>query len=130
MVRKLRLLVVDDCAADRLLVKTALADAFPDASLQAVGSTRNEFQAILDDDEFDLLVADYTLGWADGFEVMSRVRQRWPGCRAILFTGMPSDKLFARAINAGFDACLTKDAGMEPLAAAVGAALASEARIR
>jgi DNA-binding NarL/FixJ family response regulator len=98
--------------------------AFPEARLSVVGSSLREFQKALEDAECDLVVADYSLGWADGFEVMRSVRQRWPQCRAILFTVMPSDRLFARAMRAGFDACLTKSSSLEPLTMAVEGALA------
>jgi DNA-binding NarL/FixJ family response regulator len=120
----MRLMVVDDSPLDRLLLNKTLSKAFPDARLSVVGSSLSEFQAALEDAECDLVVADYSLGWGDGFEVMRSVRQRWPECRAILFTVMPSDRLFAQAMSAGFDACLAKSGSMEPLTVAVEGALA------
>jgi DNA-binding NarL/FixJ family response regulator len=117
-------MVVDDSPMDRLLLTRSLSVAFPEARLSVVGSSLSEFQAALEDAECDLIVADYSLGWADGFEVMRSVRQRWPECRAILFTVMPSDQLFAQAMRAGFDACLAKSSSMEPLTVAVQGALA------
>ena len=129
MDQKMRLLVVDDSPIDRLLLTRVLGNAFPEATLRVVGSTKIEFQAALEDDEYDLLVADYSLGWADGFEVMRSVRQRWPDCRAILFTVMPSDRLFGQAVSAGFDACLTKSSSLEPLTVAVEGALARSGKL-
>jgi two-component system capsular synthesis sensor histidine kinase RcsC len=120
----MRLMVVDDSPIDRLLLRRGLAEAFPDASLRVVGASRREFLATLDETECDVVVADYSLGWADGFEIMRRVRERWPECRAILFTVMPSDQLFSRAMKAGFDACLTKSTDLEALTLAVEGALA------
>lgn len=120
----MRLIVVDDSPIDRLLLTRSLSTAFPDASLSVVGSSLSEFQAALENTECDLVVADYSLGWGDGFEVMRSVRQRWPECRAILFTVMPSDRLFAQAMSIGFDACLAKSSSMEPLTFAVESALA------
>jgi DNA-binding NarL/FixJ family response regulator len=124
----MRLMVVDDSPLDRLLLTRSLSAAFPDARLSVVGSSLSEFQDALEDAECDLVVADYSLGWADGFEVMRSVRQRWPQCRAILFTVMPSDRLFAQAMSAGFDACLAKSSSMEPLTFAVEGALALSGR--
>jgi DNA-binding NarL/FixJ family response regulator len=121
---KIRLLVVDDSPIDRLLLTKGLSRAFPYADLRVVGSSKIEFQAALESEECDLLVADYSLGWADGFEVMRSVRQRWPQCRAILFTIMPSERLFSQAMSAGFDACLTKSGTLGPLTVAVEGALA------
>ncbi|HEV3111976.1 MAG TPA: response regulator [Candidatus Binataceae bacterium] len=120
----MRLLVVDDSPIDRLLLTRALTSAFPDAYLRVVGASMKEFEAALEEDPCDLLVADYSLGWADGFGVMDTVRRRWPKCRAILFTVMPSDRLFSQAMSAGFDACLTKSSSLEHLTLAVKSALA------
>ncbi len=115
----MRLLVVDDSPIERLQLTRALMRAFPDANLRVVGSSLKEFQTAVGDGPYDMLVADYSLGWADGFEVMRSVRRRWPDCRAILFTVMPSDRLFSQAMSAGFDACLTKSKSLEHLTLAV-----------
>ena len=123
-------MVVDDSPIDRLLLEKELAEVFPDASLRVVGASKKEFLATLEEPECDLVVADYSLGWADGFEVMHSVRERWPECRAILFTVMPSDQLFSRAMRAGFDACLTKSADLEALTMAVYGALARGGKLR
>jgi DNA-binding NarL/FixJ family response regulator len=60
---------------------------------------------------------------------MRKVRERWPECRAILFTVMPSDRLFAQAMSAGFDACLTKSPDLEALTLAVRGALARSGKL-
>jgi DNA-binding NarL/FixJ family response regulator len=132
----MKFMVVDDSPIDRLIIKKGLATAFPDASLCVIGASRTEFQNTLEKTEYDLLktgydllVADYSLGWADGFEVMRKVRERWPECRAILFTVMPSDRLFAQAMSAGFDACLTKSPDLEALTLAVRGALARSGKL-
>ncbi|HKD68376.1 MAG TPA: response regulator [Candidatus Binataceae bacterium] len=124
----MRLLVVDDSPIDRLLLTRALTNAFPEANLCVIGSDIKEFEAAVEEAPCDLLVADYSLGWADGFEVMRGVRRRWPECRAVLFTVMPSDRLFSQAISAGFDACLTKSNSVEPLALALEGILAADGR--
>jgi DNA-binding NarL/FixJ family response regulator len=126
---KMKFMVVDDSPLDRLIIKKGLATAFPEASLSVIGASRTEFQKTLEKTEYDLLVADYSLGWADGFEVMRKVRERWPECRAILFTVMPSDRLFAQAMSAGFDACLTKSPNLEALTLAVRGALARSGKL-
>ena len=126
----MRLIVVDDSPIDRLLLGRGLAKAFPDANLNVIGASRAEFLETLGETECDLVVADYSLGWADGFEVAREARERWPECRAILFTVMPSEQLFSRAIRAGFDACLTKSPDLEPLTLAVQGALARSGKLR
>ncbi len=124
----MRLLVVDDSPIDRLVLTRALASAFPEATLRAVGSSMQEFQAVIEEDPCDVAVIDYALGWGDGFEVIQTMRKRWPDCGAILFTVMPSERLFSQAITAGFDACLTKSNTLEPLTFAVEGVLSSSER--
>ncbi len=120
----MRLLVVDDSPIDRLLLTRALTRAFPGAHLRVVGSSMKEFDDAVEEGPCDLLVADHSLGWADGLEVLRSVRRRWPNCRAILFTVMPSDRLFSQAMSAGFDACLTKSNSLEHLTLAAESILA------
>jgi DNA-binding NarL/FixJ family response regulator len=111
----MRFLAVDDSPIDRLLLTRALGSAFPEASLRVVGSNMMELEDAVEEAQCDILVVDYSLGWADGFDVLRSVRRRWPQCRAILFTVMPSERLFSQAMSAGFDACLTKSSTMEHL---------------
>lgn len=107
-----------------------LAKAFPDAHLKVTGASLMEFLKTLEEPECDVMVADYALGWGDGFDFIREARARWPECGAILFTVMPSEQLFSRAISAGFDACLAKSADLMPLALAVQGALARKGKLR
>ena len=124
----MRFLVVDDSPIDRLVMTRALAHAFPEATLRAVGSSMQEFQAAIEEEPCDVAVIDYALGWGDGLEVIDKMRKRWPDCGAILCTVMPSERLFSQAITAGFDACLTKSNTLEHLMMAVQGFLANSAK--
>src|SRR5579883_2949777 len=115
----MNLLVVDDSPIDRLILNRALAKAFPQARVRVAGANMKEVQHAVEEEQYDLLVVDYALGWGDGFEVMRSVRKRCPECKAILFTVMPSDRLFSQAMTAGFDVCLTKSDSLEHLKLAV-----------
>jgi DNA-binding NarL/FixJ family response regulator len=87
-----------------------------------------EFQAVIEEEPCDVAVIDYALGWGDGFEVIHSMRKRWPDCGAILFTVMPSERLFSQAITAGFDACLTKSNTLGHLTFAVEGVLSNTER--
>jgi DNA-binding NarL/FixJ family response regulator len=126
----MRFLGVEDSPIDRLLLTRALAKAFPEASLRVVGSNMMELEEALDEAPCDIVVVDYSLGWADGFDVLRSVRRRWPNCRAILFTVMPSERLFSQAMSAGFDACLSKSSTMEHLTFAAQGLLSAGGKYR
>ncbi len=123
---RMRVLVVDDSPLDRLHLGRGLTRAFPHARMRVTGASVQEVQAAIEEEPWNLLVVDYSLGWADGFEVMRSVRERWPECKAILFTVMPSDRLFSKAIAAGFDVCLTKSSSLEHLTLAVQGIMSPE----
>jgi CheY-like chemotaxis protein len=58
---------------------------------------------------FDILVTDWRLsGGHDGFEVLERVRQRFPDILAVLISAEADAGLTRRAKSAGFDFVLQK----------------------
>jgi DNA-binding NarL/FixJ family response regulator len=121
----MKFLVVDDSPIDRLVLTRALANAFPGATLCAVGSSMQEFEDAIEKEKYDVVVIDYALGWSDGFEVVRSLRKRCPECPAILLTVMPSERVFSQAMTAGFNVCLTKSSSLEHLTLAVEGILAS-----
>nr|WP_207539613.1 histidine kinase dimerization/phosphoacceptor domain -containing protein [Sabulicella rubraurantiaca] len=70
-----------------------------------------------------LLVSDYSLGWADGFEILTTTRATHPDCPAVMFTGTGNEDLAVRALKAGFDDYVVKsERQLRRLAAACRAA--------
>ena len=69
----------------------------------------------------DVLIADYRLPDATGFDVLLALQQRgWTG-RSVLITAFPSDELVATAKKIGFDAILEKPLRQQELAIALAA---------
>ena len=118
-----RVLIVDDEPTYRDYLERFLArDGL------AVRTAETGIDAIRIADEFgpDLLLADWMLRCEmHGIEVGEVLRKRWPKLRILLMTGFPTADLEAEAARVGIDGVLEKPFGLEDLAGAIEAALAS-----
>lgn len=103
----LRVLVVDDSAADRLMAVRTLRRAFKGVVLQEV-STEAEWDRALEQGWFDLALLDYHLPWADGLELLRRLHQRLPGIPVIMLTGTTSEETLLEAVPEGLEEYLPK----------------------
>lgn len=83
--RQVRILIVDDVAIVRRLVRDALA---ADPELQVVGEAADGIEALdkLPALRPDLLVLDYEMPGMNGLETLRQVRRTHPGVRVILFS--------------------------------------------
>lgn len=103
----MRILFVDDDPDTRALARRSVMQEFPGAEA-AEATDRSGLDAALAAAPVDILVADYDLGWIDGFEVHDLVRQAHPDCVAVMFTGTGNEELAVRAMKAGFDDYVVK----------------------
>lgn len=99
---KVRVLVVDDNADDRLLVVREVAAVEPEAEI--VEADRPEPLAeALAAGGLDLAVVDYALRWGDGIEVTRRIRAADPATAVVMFTGSGNEEVAVEAMKAGLD---------------------------
>ena len=112
----LRLLVVDD-TADALESFAALLQ-LEGAHVTAVTSAGYALAA-LDSASFDLILSDVAMPGMDGYEFVTRVRAepRTAALPAIALTGFGRSQDVQRALEAGFDAHLTKPIVLDQLIA-------------
>jgi len=112
------LLVVDDDATDRELLRVAFAKVEPlrecityESALDALDWLENAH----DDGHFPrslLIVTDLKMPQVDGAQLISRIRERWkPGPRVIALSTSQQDMDLARAYAAGANAYHTKPMG-------------------
>src|SRR3546814_5115967 len=79
-----RILLAEDDDSLRTFLARALGRAGHEVHAVGDGDTA---LAALDDDEFDLLLADIVMPGADGIEVARRAGAGFPGLRLMLITG-------------------------------------------
>jgi len=103
----MRVLIVDDVADDRQLVRHELQALYPDADIVEV-ATREEVEAALAAGPADLVVTDLELRWGSGREVFERVRAVMPSCPVIMFTGSGDEMTAVDLLKAGLDDYVVK----------------------
>jgi PAS domain S-box-containing protein len=107
MANRLRVLLVDDNADDRLLILHELRRDFPDVQGEHVIEARDLDQA-LKRREFDLVITDFQLRWSDGISVLGAVKTRCPSCPVIMFTATGSEEFAVEAMKSGLDEYVIK----------------------
>ena len=128
---RLRVLLVDDNAEDRMLALRALQREHPfiEATQPADAGA---LATALAGATFDLVVTDYSLRWSDGLAVTRAVKARAPLCPVVMYTGTGNEQVAVAAMKLGVDDYVVKSATPTALAVAVRGALghAAEGRLR
>jgi two-component sensor histidine kinase len=109
----MRVFTVDDTPDDRALVRREVEALFPGCQVIEAGS-RNEFEAGLAEDSFDLVVTDLELKWGNGREVLERSRTEWPNCPVVMFTDSGDETTAVELMKAGLDDYVVKSARQLP----------------
>lgn len=105
--RPVRVLLVDDHAMF-LAALHALLDH--DERIEIVGETDNGAHALELEEELhpDVALVDLQLPVMDGFETTRRLHERRPDLRVVVVSGVSTDGVEKRAVQAGADAFLFK----------------------
>ena len=107
--RPVRVLVVDDHADVRFLVRAILDDAGPDVVFAGEAASAAGAVDALDSAEPDVVVLDARMPAVDGFEAAGMLLERRPGLPILLCSAIVDDEIRSRAEAAGIAACLSKD---------------------
>jgi CheY-like chemotaxis protein len=102
-------LVVDDHADVRFLVRAILEDAGPEVVFAGEASGAEEALAALEELGPDVVVLDARMPRVDGFEAAAMLLERRPGLPILLCSAIVDDEIRSRAEAAGIAACLSKD---------------------
>jgi two-component system, NtrC family, response regulator AtoC len=109
-------LVVDDEKNMRLSLQTVLKDEGYTA--RAIESAE-EALTLLAREEFFMVITDARLGGMSGYELLGKIRSRWPDLPALMLTAYATPKLAVEAIKAGAIDYLAKPFAPEELLHAV-----------
>jgi PAS domain S-box-containing protein len=118
----MNILLVEDSPTDRMVLHSRLRRAFPNMRFWVAGEAY-QFAEYLKENNCDVAITDYWLGWSDGLSVLQRVRQRWPRSKVIMLTGNGSEEIVAQALRHGLFQYLLKPYGFEDLVTVTRAAL-------
>jgi CheY-like chemotaxis protein len=104
-----RVLVVDDHADVRFLLRTILQEAGPPLEVAGEASGAEDAVEALDAADPHVVVIDARMPVIDGFEGARMLLLRRPGLPILLCSAIVDDEIRARAEEAGIVACLSKD---------------------
>ncbi|MCK5560976.1 MAG: DUF835 domain-containing protein, partial [Thermoplasmata archaeon] len=99
--KRLRLLLVDDNPNDRALTLRELQKEFK-IKVKEIKDAK-EFEKVLKDFDFNIVITDYKLGWTDGLEVLHNIKKSHPYCPVIMYTGTGTEEVAVNAMKAGLD---------------------------
>lgn len=109
-------------AEDMLMIRaalTALLRLTPDIEVVAEVTRGDEIVPTALDFRPDVAVLDIDLPAVDGITAAAELRDRLPGCRILILTAMGQPGQVRRALSAGIEAFLVKDAPGDRLADAI-----------
>lgn len=116
--KMLRILLIDDNSADRLLAIRILTSAFSDLHITEVGEPE-AFNAALRESEFDLVITDYQLHWSNGLEILSIIQAGYPNCPVIMVTNSGSEEIAVQGMKEGLSDYVLKGKSLRRLPVAV-----------
>jgi two-component system, NarL family, invasion response regulator UvrY len=114
----MRIMLVDDHPIVRRGVTDILAAAFPQATIEQVGSG-SEAMTLTRNQEWDIIILDLTLPDGSGLDVLKRIREMQSRLPVLILSMHTADQFARRAIAAGASGYLTKDTADEELVVAV-----------
>ncbi|MCA1797990.1 MAG: EAL domain-containing protein [Xanthomonadaceae bacterium] len=112
--RNLKIVIVDDRAADRELVREALVSDDYTADIIAADGLA-ALAPILEGPPADVVLTDFDLGCGDGLEVLNLVRSKWPDTPVMFVTGTGSEEIAIAAMRRGVADYVLKTADLSEL---------------
>jgi len=97
---KIRILYIDDYELDRELVRDALEREHGGFKVTEA-CNRREFEALLKNQDFDVILSDFNIAGFEGLQVIETVRAHDPRIPVIIVTGTGSEEIAARALKQG-----------------------------
>lgn len=95
-----RILYVDDSRFDRELVKDALT-ATSSRFLLTEAASRAEFEALLANAQYDLVLSDFNIVGFEGLQVIDAVKAQHPDVPVVIVTGTGSEEIAVEAMKRG-----------------------------
>jgi len=103
----IRVLVIDDSAHDRDLVRHALEVESKGFAVREV-TNRQDLEQALAQEDFDVVLSDFNILGFEGLDVIRIVREQSPGTPVIVLTGTGSEEIAVAALKQGADDYIIK----------------------
>ena len=104
----IKILVVDDEEVVRLSHLRSLTGAH--CQVEAAWNGDEALRA-MERSQFDVVMLDLRMPGMDGMTVLKKIKERWPDCQVVIFTGYPSIESAKEAVRLGAYDYLAKPVG-------------------
>lgn len=121
----IRVLIADDHVAVRRGLRQILAGELG-IEVAAEAADAGEVRARMEAAPAEVVVLDYNMPGAHGFDLLAELRRRWPRAAVLVLSMHPEGELGMAALRAGAAGYIGKDAPPEALVAAVRRVAAGE----
>ena len=116
--RLIRVLIVDDHALVRMGIRRLLED-LPDMEVVAEAENGEMALAMVKLHQPEVVLLDMKMPGIDGWEVTRRLKKTSPHVKVIAVTALSTEPLPSRVLQLGAMGYLTKESGLEEMAAAI-----------
>lgn len=115
--RPIRVLIVDDNPVMVKLISSFLADTkcFTTTCCTTISRTLE----LVETEEFDVVITDLVMPELSGLELISRIHDIQPTCKAVVVTGYPAEEHLQRMMELGVEVHLSKPFHRDEIIAAV-----------
>lgn len=107
MKNPVRLLLIDDNPDDRTLARRKLEQELAQLIVHEITDVA-QFEQALEQDNFDLVITDYRLRWTDGLSILRAVKNSYPDCPVVMFTGTGNEEVAVEAMKSGLEDYIIK----------------------
>jgi DNA-binding NarL/FixJ family response regulator len=121
----IRLLIVDHCPAVREGLGSMLGPE-PDMEVVAEAADGAEALLLIEAVRPDMVLIDIFMPRMGGIEATRAIKARWPETRVLVFSSLETPSLVQRALAAGADGYLVKDAPARLLVSSIRAVAAGD----
>ncbi len=111
----MKVLLIDDHPLILSALQSVIEGLGSDTTVVGAGSAREARDTLKADDNFDLVLLDLHLGDADGFDVLTDLRSRYPALPVVVVSASDRSSDVIRAIDAGAMGFVPKRASHETL---------------
>lgn len=112
-----RFLILDDHEVVRRGLRQVLADGFPGAQV-GEAARAEEALALLEAQEWDLLLLDVSIPGRNGLELLQDLRRRWPRLPVLVVSAYPEEEFAVLSIRLGAAGYVTKGSASDELVTA------------
>lgn len=96
----MKVLIVDDSAVIRMMVKKMISDAYPEADI-TFAKDGNEALSVIKNHDFDVYTIDFNMPGADGEEVAHFAKQKSPNAKICMLTANKQQAIRDKAESIG-----------------------------